>query len=1180
MGAETAAPIARAPSHRRAARGGADAAAGGATGPQPLAGNRAQLALLSRLGPVMRCGCGCGGACEEPAVMRCACGCGGKCEEDLSVARKAAPGPAAPGGSALGSAAAVVSRPGRALDGRTRSRMEHGFGRDLGGVRIHTDAAAATSARRLGARAYTVGDHIVFGAGQYAPEHRTGQHLIAHELTHTMQQRDRRHVQRAGTVSRPNDPHEREAEATASAVMAGRAVAPSRQAPGDVIHRDLLDDALGAAGSALAEAGELVEDVVDTGADLVGDAIQAGEEIAGDAVAGVQAAWDLAHSLATALGGGISVSGCGISIAIPRIPVDASVTVPVSLPSFSRSVPVAFGLIPIAGIVNGYGIVYLNLSVLPSLEVQLGPAALNSGLIVIDWCAPTYGGAISVTYTLAAALGAEVRGGIGGQVGLEVNVPAPPIVIPIPIPLASIDVGITGAVLGTGVTTITDTAALFYTPGGLSYGSKTHADVGMKLSAGIGLFGALTALGTEFCTLYWPLFTRAWENTWSLDRSVELAITPSGVTAGFGVSQIQPGSLAFDDFPLHVTSDVLSDNCPQLDAVCKVLYALGWMPSQRGGVWDPGAIAPWPGPLPDVYPRDPGIPSKSLCRGACGINCWTCDHVGQRNECVPDGDHHHWVVYPDFEECPTHDGCRQHDGCFDWCTSESPIESFLCRRLCDIECACVHRPGTCFGWIFGIGADGRMQFSGPPVSKPGCRGPCPETKKDAKGASQLRLCLPPVFLTDPQSVDAWWGDSTDDVVVWTGMVPVPYIGGVPVTVTARGDIDASAMASLDAIRLDNVCLIVDPVTLAYSGQAEIHVPASFDASLALAGTMGAILGVPCLELAAAKGTLVATAFFGGSLDFTDRLAVVCEFGEINLVNTASLQAQLDAGFKLDAIVRLLLLGFELWSKSWEVGRIEWNKDWDWELAVFKRQLPFDPIVPQLNLEEIDPAGLATFLFSNAPDVPAVPQAAGAGASGLGGLFELIAELCPKSGPPPAEPDCGKTMPDTVVTYIPESSDRGEHVIAEPLTRCPGKNRGSRPSRSIFRKVRDQCIPKGDEHYWVAAHLLHGDTGRSPDNLHGSGKDPRNLILTNASLNGQMRAQVEKPAIDAVKANKILFYDVTVKHAGDAGHRRFFGESVVMDWGYLKADGKRGPSTPKTIVPVVDRPVPDCPNYTP
>jgi hypothetical protein len=82
----------------------------------------------------------------------------------------------------------ALRSPGRSLDGGTRDFMAARFGRDFGDVRVHTDSQAAESARAIGARAYTSGREVVFGAGEYAPDTRAGQKLIAHELTHVIQQ--------------------------------------------------------------------------------------------------------------------------------------------------------------------------------------------------------------------------------------------------------------------------------------------------------------------------------------------------------------------------------------------------------------------------------------------------------------------------------------------------------------------------------------------------------------------------------------------------------------------------------------------------------------------------------------------------------------------------------------------------------------------------------------------------------------------------------------------------------------------------------------------------------------------------------------------------------------------------------------------------------------------------------
>jgi hypothetical protein len=77
---------------------------------------------------------------------------------------------------------------GSPLPSATQAFFESRFGADFSNVRVHTGSEAEGTASAINARAYTSGRHIVFGAGQYAPNSRTGQHLLAHELTHVVQQ--------------------------------------------------------------------------------------------------------------------------------------------------------------------------------------------------------------------------------------------------------------------------------------------------------------------------------------------------------------------------------------------------------------------------------------------------------------------------------------------------------------------------------------------------------------------------------------------------------------------------------------------------------------------------------------------------------------------------------------------------------------------------------------------------------------------------------------------------------------------------------------------------------------------------------------------------------------------------------------------------------------------------------
>jgi hypothetical protein len=82
----------------------------------------------------------------------------------------------------------VISSSGQPLDTDTQAFMKSRFGHDFSQVRVHTDERAVESAQKVNALAYTVGRDMVFGEKQYAPETNKGQELIAHELTHVVQQ--------------------------------------------------------------------------------------------------------------------------------------------------------------------------------------------------------------------------------------------------------------------------------------------------------------------------------------------------------------------------------------------------------------------------------------------------------------------------------------------------------------------------------------------------------------------------------------------------------------------------------------------------------------------------------------------------------------------------------------------------------------------------------------------------------------------------------------------------------------------------------------------------------------------------------------------------------------------------------------------------------------------------------
>ncbi|WP_197733014.1 DUF4157 domain-containing protein [Paraburkholderia pallida] len=133
----------------------------------------------------------------------------------------------------------VLRAPGQSLDLATRALMEPRFGHDFSRVRIHTDERAAQASRSIGARAFTAGHQIVFGSRQYAPGTDQGRSLIAHELTHTVQQASSGRTTAPGRLQCYTEAERREmAEGKVKGQADDVAMAQARGfVPGDIVFR-------------------------------------------------------------------------------------------------------------------------------------------------------------------------------------------------------------------------------------------------------------------------------------------------------------------------------------------------------------------------------------------------------------------------------------------------------------------------------------------------------------------------------------------------------------------------------------------------------------------------------------------------------------------------------------------------------------------------------------------------------------------------------------------------------------------------------------------------------------------------------------------------------------------------------------------------------------------------------
>ena len=145
------------------------------------------------------------------------------------------------GASGLGEAPAEVQQvlrsPGSALDAGSRSFFESRFNHDFSRVRVHHGAQADASARAVGAKAYTVGSNVVFGAGQYAPHSHSGRQLMAHELAHVVQQG----YGAARLQRKPTAPACLETESYSPALKQKAKILSSEEITKDVSRRNALD---------------------------------------------------------------------------------------------------------------------------------------------------------------------------------------------------------------------------------------------------------------------------------------------------------------------------------------------------------------------------------------------------------------------------------------------------------------------------------------------------------------------------------------------------------------------------------------------------------------------------------------------------------------------------------------------------------------------------------------------------------------------------------------------------------------------------------------------------------------------------------------------------------------------------------------------------------------------------
>lgn len=163
---------------------------------------------------------------------------------------------------------AASSSSGSALPDTLMRKFESSLGADLSGVRVHTGEASAAANDAVGAKAYTLGNDIHFGAGHYDPSSSGGQHLLAHEVAHTVQQSGMtQRMQFKLAVSSPGDHLEHEADRAADAMVSGSSATVTM---GSGVQRKVMREAAAGGGEPAVKMSDIEIGVAETTTPKVG----------------------------------------------------------------------------------------------------------------------------------------------------------------------------------------------------------------------------------------------------------------------------------------------------------------------------------------------------------------------------------------------------------------------------------------------------------------------------------------------------------------------------------------------------------------------------------------------------------------------------------------------------------------------------------------------------------------------------------------------------------------------------------------------------------------------------------------------------------------------------------------------------------------------------------------------
>lgn len=546
-------------------------------------GNGGASALIARsmASPMPSSSGGSAGAGSSPRIAD-KCACGGTCEDCKSAASKvilraAASTTTAPDGVHYAGLSQHAQSGGRPLDRVTHAFMASRFGRTFDSVRVHTDSFASRQASALNASAFTIGQDVFFGSGQYRPESRGGRRLIAHELTHTVQQGGRASVSDATgsplAVSHPTDALEREAVRVADQVVDGTdSIHVQGRKDGAQIDRDVLTDFSLPSVQDLRRGGQAA---LNAGAGLLQQGAQAVQSVAGAALEwiateGGQLALAEANALASLFGGSVIIRRGCLVITIPELRI---------FPSFQKTLaespPVGFfyplisggvmiGPVPVAGMAGLLGYAQL------SAEAAVGPGVVRG--ITFEIC-PFKRRALAMAQLYAATAIAPrltLFGGAFGAVGTVI-----PFEPPIPLVLIA-QAGLRGTGTGWAIGAIEDTVQVEYRGGGLHFSNIAELKAGYLLTGDLDFFAALRIFSKVICQYVHPI--KHWQTgrAWKLTVPISASYGRGGGTGGVG--PITWGRMPIEDIETAIRPLPAGWNCLTWEEVKRFLCEIGVIP--------------------------------------------------------------------------------------------------------------------------------------------------------------------------------------------------------------------------------------------------------------------------------------------------------------------------------------------------------------------------------------------------------------------------------------------------------------------------------------------------------------------------------------------------------------------------------------------------------------------------